>query len=167
MLKFLNNLKETWKSITDRTLLKQSIDYGDSLAELRQHIQRKDKRKFKLEWISNTEFKVLSTFSLGTIISKSHPNYFDGIRGFAHLTELSNGTTKIDLKTKFRVELYFFIFLPLLAITTGLLKGDEISFFDLIPAPLGLLWFWIIYRVQEKLLFTKVKNYFLIHSKKK
>lgn len=147
------------KDLIGKTLLNDSIEFNGSISDIKEYIRFKRDRKFKLEWISENEFKVISKTSLGTIILDSNPEYFDGIKGYGKLTELNNGKTKIDLSTKFRIELYFVGILPILAIIVSFIRGKEIPLWSVFLIPIIILWFWFIYRFQEKLLFGKVKNY--------
>lgn len=160
------DVKHNLKSILDRTLLTESLIYFGSVNELKEQICLKKKKGFRIEWISNEELKIVSNFSLGTLIVKSHPNYFDGIRAFAKLTELGDGTTRIDLKTKLRAEFYFLIGIPILAILASLLTDEHITFWNILPTPLIVLWFWFVYRLQEKILFRRVKKYILVDLSK-
>lgn len=147
------------KELTEKTLLKESIEFNDSITELKEKIRIATGRKFKIEWISENEFTILSKVSLGTFIFISNPKYFDGIKGFGKLTQLKNGKTQIDLKTKFRIELYFIAIIPILTILITFLSGKEVPPSSIFLFPFILLWFWLIYRVQEKILFRKFRNY--------
>ncbi|MFT5215294.1 MAG: hypothetical protein ACI83H_000402 [Glaciecola sp.] len=86
------------KDLINKSQLKESIAFNGSISELKEQIRFKGERKFKLEWISDKEFKVLSKISFDTIIIDSSPEYFDAIKGYGKLTELNNGKTIIDLK---------------------------------------------------------------------
>ena len=146
-------------NLIDKILLKDFVEFKGSIVELKERIRYKKERNFKLEWISESEFKVLSKLSLGTLILDSNPNCFDGIKGYGKLIELENGNTKIDLKTKIRIELYFVTVIPLLAIIVSFLSNKEVPLWSILLYPIIILWFWFVYRFQEKILFNKVKKY--------
>ncbi|SNR62431.1 hypothetical protein [Flavobacterium sp. ov086] len=147
------------KELTEKTLLRESIEFNGSINELKEKIQITTEKKFKLEWISGNEFTIHSKISLGTFIISSYPEYFDGIKGFGKLIELKNGKTQIDLNTKLRIELYFMGIIPILAIFITFLRGKEIPSWSIFLFPFIILWFWSIYRFQEKILFRKFRNY--------
>lgn len=84
----------------------------------------------------------------------------EGIKGFVKLTEIESGKTKVEMKTKIRIELYFFaLVFFVIIIITGLLdeKSWPLWIYGLLP--IGLLWFWWVYRIQEKGLFKRFKKY--------
>lgn len=147
------------KELTEKALLKESIEFNGSINELKEKIRIDTERKFKLEWISENEFTILSKISLGTFILISNPKYFDGIKGFGKLTELKSGKTQIDLNTKLRVELYFIAIIPIITILITFLSGKEVPPLSVFLLPFILLWFWFIYRFQEKILFSKFRDY--------
>ncbi|PUU69316.1 hypothetical protein DBB36_14215, partial [Flavobacterium sp. WLB] len=113
------------KKLIEKILLKESIEFNGSITELKEKIQIVTERKFKFEWISENDFKILSKISVGTFILNSNPGYFEGIRGFGKLTELKNGKTIIDWNTKLRVELYFAGILPTLTFIVSFLSSDK------------------------------------------
>ncbi|WP_136669429.1 hypothetical protein [Flavobacterium sp. H122] len=147
------------KELIDKTLLIESIEFNGSIIELKERFRNEKDQKFILEWFSENEFKILSKISLGTLISNSNPGLFDGIKGYGKLTELQSGKTKIDLKTKLRVELYFTVIIPILAIIVSLLSGKETPLWSIFVFPFITLWFWSILRYQERILFRKFINY--------
>jgi hypothetical protein len=154
------------KEIIEKILLKESIEFNGSISELKEQIRFKKERKFSLDWFSENEFKALSKFSLGTLIIDGFPGATDGIKAYGKLTELTNGKTKIELRTKLRIELYFVSIIPILAITVVFLTGKEIPLWSIFLFPFIVLWFWFIYRLQEKLLFGKIKKYISTELKK-
>lgn len=147
------------KSLVEKTLLKESFEFKGSLSELKEHIRFKRERKFRLDWISDTEFKFLAKVSVGTIMLNYNPGSIDGIKGYAKLTELDCGKTKIELTTKLRVEIYIIGFLIVLFLLIFLFSNENLPFWVLFLFPVMILWFWFVYRFQEKLLFENVKQY--------
>lgn len=147
------------KKLIEKVLLNESIEFNGSIGELKEKIQIETERKFKFEWISENDFKILSKISVGTLIFNSDSEYFEGIKGFGKLTELKNGKTKIDLNTKLRFEIYFIVIVPILAIIISFLNDQKIPLRSIFLLPFIILWFWFIYRFQEKILFRKFRNY--------
>ncbi|WP_026728573.1 hypothetical protein [Flavobacterium denitrificans] len=147
------------KELIEKLLLKESIEFNGSIAELKEKIEVSTEQKFRLEWISENDFKILSKISLGTFILNSNSKYFEGIKGFGKLKELKNGKTKIDLIAKLRIELYFIAIIPLLILVGSFLNGEKIPLLSIFLIPFVILWFWVIYRFQEKMLFRKFRNF--------
>ena len=139
-------------------ILKEEFDFRGSLNELTNKIRLNNNKKFTVEWEDKNKFKFLSKISIGTVIVRglSQP---DGIKGYAKLTELSPNRTKVEMKTKIRIELYFFLILMTIALIGGVYTGANLPTWLPWLLPAGLLWFWIIYRVQEKLLFKSLMKY--------
>ena len=121
------------------------------MTELKEKIRFKKDRGFRLEWIDHSNFKFVSNFSLGTLRVNYIP--IEGIKGFAKLTEMKDGQTKVEMTTKVRVELYFFSVVFAIIIAAGLLAEKPWPLWVFALFPLGLLWFWWVYRIQEKGLF--------------
>ena len=152
-------------ALIEKTLLKESIEFEGSIAELKEQIRFKEEREFKLDWISDNEFKFLSKISIGTIMLNYSSGYFDGIKGYAKLIELNNGKTKIELNTKLRVEIYFIGILSIVFLLVFLFSTENIPIWTLFLFPITIMWFWFVYRFQEKLLFKKVRKYLKIELK--
>tara|TARA_B100000949_G_scaffold205281_1_gene195347 strand:+ start:3446 stop:3922 length:477 start_codon:yes stop_codon:yes gene_type:complete len=147
------------KNLIEKTLLTESIEFNGSVSELKEYIRFKRERKFKLDWISDTEFKFLANVSIGTVIVNHNPGFFDGIKGYAKLTELNNGKTKIELRTKLRVEMYIIGVLFLVFLSIFLFSNENLPIWILFLFPAMILWFGFVYRFQEKRLFEKVRQY--------
>lgn len=149
------------KSLVEKTLLKESFEFKGSLSELKEHIRFNRERKFRLDWVSDTEFKFLAKVSVGTMMLYYNPKSIDGIKGYAKLTEMENGKTKIEMRTKLRVEMYIIGFLFLLFLSIFLFSNKNLPFWILFLFPVMAFWFWFVYRFQEKRLFEKVKQYLI------
>lgn len=150
--------------IIEKVLLKEAIEFNGSNTDLKEKLRTVKDRKFNLEWISESEFKISSKIFIGTLIMVSNPEYFKGIKGYGKLTELENGRIKIELKTKLRIEFYFLAIIPLLSIIITFFNDKEISLWSIFLLPFILLWFWFIYRFQEKVLFRNFINYITIEK---
>lgn len=141
----------------NKLILKDSLEFNGTKSDLKELIRFKKDRGFRLEWIDDSTFKFLSNFSLGTLIVNYLP--VEGIKGFAKLSELENGKTKVDLTTKIRIELYFFTIIFGIILIATLLAKEPLPLWIYGLLPVGLIWFWWVYRIQEKGLFKKLKNY--------
>lgn len=147
------------KNLIEKTQLTESLEFNGSISELKEHICFKRERKFRFDWISDTEFKFLANVSIGTFMFKYTPGVFDGIKGYAKLTELNNGKTKVELRTKLRVEMYIFGILFLVFLSIFLFSKENLPIWILFLFPAMILWFGFVYRLQEKRLFEKVRQY--------
>ena len=65
------------------------------------------------------------------------------------------------MTTKVRVELYFFLAMFAFIYVVGLASETDIPEWFPLIIPVCLLWFWFVYRVQEKMLFARLKNYLM------
>lgn len=140
-------------------LLKDEFIFYGSVDELKEKIKLDNDKKFTIEWSDNYNFKFLSNWSIGTLIVKGFPNAADGIKGYAKLKSFGENKTKIELKTKVRIELYFFLILMSLMIISGFFAEDDFPNWMFLLLPAGLTWFWFVYRVQERMLFNRLKKY--------
>src|SRR5690606_13879939 len=131
--------------------------FNGTPSELKEFIRFQEERDFRLEWIDNSTFKFVSTLSLGTLIV----NYtrVEGIKGFAKLMEMREGSTNVQLNTIIRIELYFFSLISIIMISVGLFSNESWPKWTFALFPIGLLWLWWVYRMQEKTLFAKLKKY--------
>jgi len=143
--------------LLDKILLKDSIEFNGTITELKELIRFKKDQGFRLEWIDQFNFKFISNFSLGTIIVNYFPT--EGIKGFAKLSEIENGKTKLELTTTVRIELYLLTLSFLILFAVGLFSQEPWPVWTFLVFPLALLWFWWVYRIQEKRLFKKLKKY--------
>jgi hypothetical protein len=147
--------------ILDKFLLKDKIEYKGSVEDLKKKINESRGRKYDVEWISHSEFKVLAKWSVGTLMVDYKLGAVDGIKGYGTIDGKENNKIEIHLTTKLRFELYFIL-------------GIFVSFFigvifikEIFPIwiyalfSICLIWFWWVLRIQENLLFKKVKQHLL------
>jgi len=151
--------------LIEKTFLKETIEFKGSISELKEQIRFKKEREFNIEWISDKEFKVFSKISIGTIMMNNFPGFFDGIKGYGTLSELKNGNTQINLTTKLRVEMYFVGIVSAIFILLGIFSDEKFPLWLFFLFPIILIWFWLVYRFQEKRLFKKVRNYIKLELK--
>lgn len=146
------------KDIKDLILLKEEFICHNSKMKLIQKIQKSDKR-FLIKLSDSNNFKFYSKFSIGTLYIQGFPKILEGIKGFGQIEEIDEKSTKVILNTKIRIELYFVVFLFLIIIIAQTLSSSEIPKLTLILFPIILFWFWLVLRIQEKMLFKKLKKY--------
>lgn len=149
------------KGILSKLTLEDEFLFNGTIEELNEKIRFDRNQKFVTEWTSHNSFKVFSKLSGGTWTWKNGGllSWEDGISGIATLSELNNGKTKVNLKTKVRPELYLFMILTLLVLTFGMFINTDFPKQLFWILPFGTIWFWIIFRFQEKRLFEKVRKY--------
>ncbi|MEP0212484.1 MAG: hypothetical protein ABJD66_04685 [Cellulophaga sp.] len=145
--------------LLESTLLKDEFIFNGTIDHVNEKIRFNNNKKFRTEWTEYNKFKFLSKWSLGTLYVTGFPNAVEGIKGFAELKKIGETKTKVELKTKVRIELYFFLILMISISVIGLITQSDFPSWILLLIPFGLLWFWFVYRVQEKILFNKLKNY--------
>lgn len=142
-------------------LLKDHFIFNGTINELHEKIRFDNNKKFRTEWSDYNKFKFVANWSIGTLIVRGWPNAVEGIKGFAELKEIGENKTRVELTTKVRVELYFFLVIFTFIIIIGLATESEVPKWLPLIVPVGLLWFWFVYRLQEKALFAKLKNYLM------
>jgi len=145
--------------LIDQILLKDSIEFIGTISELKEKISLNRELEFELKWIDRNDFKFLSNFSLGTLIVDGVPSATDGIKGYGKLIETGNGSIRIELKTKLRIELYFTLFVFIFIFFCGYMAEGNFPFWIYLLLPVSLVWFWFVFRLQEKRLFEKFKKY--------
>ena len=142
-------------------LLTDDFIFNGTIKELNEKIRFDNNKKFRTEWTDYNKFKFISKWSLGTLIIRGFPNAVEGIKGFAELKEIGENKTQVALTTKVRVEFYFFLAMFLFFYILGFLSDTEMPEWLPLLIPIGFVWFWFVYRVQEKLLFSKLKKYLM------
>lgn len=140
-------------------VLKDEFFFNGTIEQLEEKLRFQNNQNFRVEWIDYQSFKFLSNFSVGTIMVKFNPGFADGIKGYANLIETESGKTKVSLKTKIRIELYFFLAVMVIATIAASASEEVFLTWALWLTPFGLLWFWFVYRIQERILFNKLKSY--------
>ena len=142
-------------------VLRDSFIFNGTIKELNEKLYLDNGRRFRIEWTGYNSFKFFAKLSLGTLIVSGMPSAAEGIKGFAELKEVENNTTQIHLKTKVRIELYFFLSIFIVFYIIGLASEGKIPDWFPLILPCGLLWFWFVYRIQENILFASLKNYLI------
>lgn len=140
-------------------LLKEEFLFNGTIDKLNEKIRLHNNKKFKTEWLEYNKFKFFSKWSIGTLYVRGFPSAVDGIGGFAELKRIGENKTHVALKTKVRIELYFFLVVLTIICIVGIATQSDFPIWILLLIPAGLLWFWFVYRVQEKILFKKLRNY--------
>ena len=140
-------------------LLKEIFFFNGSIDQLNEKIRLHNDKKFRTEWSEYDKFKFVAHWSFGILSLRGFPSRIDGIRGFAELSEFGENQTKVELKTEVRIELYFFLIISTLLCVIGLATQEDFPLGLFFIIPFGLLWFWFVYRMQEKVLFEKLRNY--------
>ncbi|SFR82797.1 hypothetical protein [Maribacter stanieri] len=143
----------------DPILLKEEFIFNGTIDELNEKIHLNNDKKFRTKWSEYNRFEFFAKWSLGTLIFRGFPTAVDGIKGFAELTRKGEYKTHVLLKTKVRIEFYFFLIILTTMCVAGLATQSDFPIYLLLLIPFGLLWFWFIYRVQEKMLFRKLRKY--------
>ncbi|WP_318344807.1 hypothetical protein [Flagellimonas baculiformis] len=139
--------------------LKKEFLFDGSIEELNEKLRIQNNQKFRVKWIDYKSFKFLAKFSIGTLIFRYTPSIIEGIKGYADLDEMETGKVKVTLSTKVRIELYIFLVIIIVGFIAALFVNKNIPIGLSLFTPIVLIWFWFVYRVQEKILFKKVETY--------
>lgn len=142
-------------------LLKDEFVFNGTIDELNEKIRLNNHKKFRTEWLKYDKFKFFSNLSLGTLQLRGFQGLVEGIKGVADLTEINGNRTKVEMTTKVRIELYFFLTVLLIICTVGFATQTDFPIWLFLFVPLTLLWFWFVNRVQEKILFANLKKYLM------
>jgi hypothetical protein len=140
-------------------LLKEEFIYNGTVEELNEQIRLNNNKKFRTKWSESNRFEFFAKWSLGTLFFRGFPTAVDGIKGFAELKNIDGNKTQVHLKTKVRFELYFFLIILCIMCIAGLITQPDFPIWLLLLIPFGVIWFWFVYRVQEKMLFKKLREY--------
>lgn len=142
-------------------LIQKKLDLPLSKDYLEQQLKNYTESYFRVE-TSDEEFRLISNFSSGTMIVKGNPGMIEGIKIFCKFEEPLNSTlTRIILFTKLRIELKCFGIIWFISILFQFLSKAEMPFWiNSLLFPITIIWFWIVYRIQEIKLLKKVENYF-------
>ena len=140
-------------------ILKEEFIFNGTINELNERIRLNNDKKFRTKWSESNKFEFFAKWSLGTLMFRGFPTAVDGIKGFAELKLIGENKTRVLLKTKVRIELYIFLVILTIMCVAGLATQSDFPIWLLLLIPFGLLWFWFVYRIQEKMLFKKLREY--------
>ena len=82
----------------------------------------------------------------------------DGIKGFAEFKRNGGNKTHILMKIKVQIELYFFLIILTIICVAGLAAQSDFPNSLLLLIPFVPVWFWLVYRIQEKMLLKNFGN---------
>ena len=111
-----------------------------------------DKKGFEIDRISETEFWFSSQWTFGS--SGGQP-----INGIGKIETVDDNKAVIHLATKVRSEIYFLFGILFIIFLILLFSEENFPFWVYPLLPVCLVWFWIVYRVQEVYLFKRLKKY--------
>lgn len=140
------------------------MNYQESLVVdcgIRELKRRMDKNQkfFFVKWTSDTEFKLSLNFSIGTnyAFDLNHDDK-SAIIVYGNLSKLSEDTTHVLLKTKFKYGLFLILFIPIIMIILELILdlGIPVPFYFVFPFVLMLTLF--IFKSEEKRLVGHFKS---------
>ncbi len=145
-----------------RLTLEEELIFEGTIAVFKERIDT-EKKGFITSWIDTNTVKCKAKFSLGTMRSTIFSNFFEGIKATASIKEYGSNT-KVILKTKIRAEFYFFIGLFSLFIIASIIMNEVLEgFYYIFPG--FLIWFFIVYRVQEIILFNSIRKFITKENK--
>ncbi|BDD00591.1 hypothetical protein [Persicobacter psychrovividus] len=146
-------------AILNKILLSKEIPVNLSYDELNEVILKIDQKLFRIHELQSGEYKFLSNFSLGTAIVKGNPGMIEGIKIFGEIQKKTNSTSILVVTSKLRIELVFICIFWIGMILFQIFGNDKMSLLiNMLMFPVILIWFWFVYRIQEKSLLKKVEN---------
>ncbi|MEL6659477.1 MAG: hypothetical protein AAFP77_20310 [Bacteroidota bacterium] len=151
-------------ALTEKIVLKETITVSGTLEDVKLRINQGEPRTYQLVWLSDHEFKFISNWSIGTLKITGLPIKADGIKGHGTIVPTKDPSSwNIEMETKVRIELYFFLVLFAFFVLVYFLDTDkrEIPIWAYFAPPITLIWFWGVLRLQEKALFNRVKRHLL------
>jgi hypothetical protein len=141
-------MKKLVKTIT----INETFEFKGNYIDLKSLLDNTNK-KFYLEWLSRKEIKIKSKWSVGTF-----SGFFSGINGYITIQNTHTSPLKLQLKTKIKPEVIFITVISLILIIAVSLSNEDIPTWFFLLLPFAVLWNWFVYRIQEKMLFSKFKN---------
>lgn len=149
-------------SVFSQFLLYQKFDISASIENIENNLSEDTGFGFTIEEVENHQYKCVSNFSLGTMVVRSTKSQPDGIKLYMSLESLNPFRTEIILRSKLRPELALMAgILLLFAIFTIINPSPNLNDKNNLIFPIGLIWLWLAYRVQEYLLMQKIKKYLM------
>lgn len=139
-------------------LLRRQFEVPISADFLAKILSSKKDDDLNVRIIDKYNYKILSYSSFGTLIGGGI--LMDGIKIYTTLQPASVDKTLIILKTRFRIDLYFIIFVSLIFVLIGS-TSNTFPLWSMFIFPLVTIWFWFIYRAQENKLADEVEAYLI------
>lgn len=145
--------------VKSRIILSHDIPINCSFEKLNKVISELDQKSFEIHELKKGKFKFLANFSLGTTIINGYSGIIDGIKVYGEILKASDSTSILKISTKIRIELIFICACWIGITLFQLLGNDRIPIWvNLILFPCIILWFWFVFRIQEKLLLNKIEE---------
>jgi hypothetical protein len=143
--------------ILNKILLSKEIPINSSYEELNTIISKIDQKSFRIKGPQGGEYTFLSNLSLGTAIENIDKGMIEGIKVFGEIKKKSNSTSILKITTKVRIELVFICVFWIGMILFQIFGNEKVPLWvNMIMFPVTLIWFWFVYRIQEKSLMNKV-----------
>ena len=147
-------------NVFSQFLLYQKFDIPGSIENIENNLSEDTGVGFTIKGVENHQYKCVSNFSLGTMVVRGTKSQPDGIKLYMSLESLNSFRTSIILRSKLRPELALMAgVLLLFAILIIVKPSFNLTNKDILLSPIGLIWLWLAYRVQEYLLMQKIKKY--------
>ena len=141
-------------------LLKRQFDVAMSIEALNKIISSYNSSDYSITQLGNSTYKVVANISFGTgmVFGIGIMGLFNGIKIYASLKSSGPTQTTITFTSRLRFELYVLIVVSIV-LSILILSSNYASFFEALICPLILVWFWALYRYQEKKLADDFEYY--------
>ena len=137
-------------------LLGKTLDVQVPFDKVTAYLSSYPNKHFDIQKLTATEYKVIAHYSMG--IGKMGAKWAEGINVILTLKALSDTTTKVEITSTLRIELVFFSIISALAIFFMVNSSEKQSIWSIVFFPVALIWFWLVYRFQEKRLALKIEQ---------
>jgi hypothetical protein len=140
--------------------LNKQFEVRGSAGSIDHYISRNEPKGFSIQKLTNYEYRFLSDLSLGTLIKNGRLPAVNGIQTKVIVTPVNKDKAIVTFKTKLRFELILTAFLWVVITLFQLVGKQPIPvWITAILFPAVLVFFFLLYRIQENVLQSKAEQY--------
>ncbi|MDB5090559.1 MAG: hypothetical protein JWR09_4553 [Mucilaginibacter sp.] len=145
--------------------LNKQFEVRGSAGSIDNYISRTQPTGFTAHKTSNYNYIFLSDLSLGTLLKNGRPPAINGIQTKVIVTPVNKNAAVVTFKTKLRFELIL-TFCLWIIITLFQLAGKQPIpvWITAVLFPGILIFFFLLYRIQEHVLQSKVEQYLKLYN---
>jgi hypothetical protein len=145
--------------------LNKQFEVRGSAGSIDNYISRNQPGNFTAHKTSNYEYIFLSNLSLGTLIKNGKPPVVNGIQTKVIVTPVNKNAAIVIFKTKLRFELIITFCLWIVIALFQLAGKQQVPvWITAILFPGLLVFFFLLYRVQEHVLQSKAEQYLKLYN---
>lgn len=145
--------------------LNKQFEVRGSAGSIDHYISRNEPKGFSIQKLSNYEYRFLSDLSLGTLIKNGRLSAVNGIQTRGIVTPVNKDKAIVTFNTKLRFELILTACLWVIIALFQIVGKQPIPvWITAILFPAILVFFFLLYRIQENVLQTKAEQYLKQHN---